>query len=270
MFTAGKSVLGRRIIGLTLGNLSAPVLFAGAFHAQEWLTCQLLLRFFDDLSAAYTAKTELCGLPVRRILQSRGLILVPLVNPDGVEIAVNGASSAGPLADFVEQASCKDSRSWQANARGVDLNHNYNAGFSILRRMEKLSGIDGPSPRQYGGERPHSEPETRTMVNLCRRVRFKRVFAFHSQGEEIYYSYGEKTPVNARFIGEALASACGYTLEEPQGLASHGGFKDWFIDSFGRPGFTIEIGRGENPLPVEELEPIYARLLEMMLIAVLL
>ena len=67
-----------------------------------------------------------------------------------------------------------------------------------------------------------------------------------------------------------LAASCGYSLEEPAGLASHGGFKDWFIDTFARPGFTIEIGRGENPLPVEELEPIYARLLEMMLIAVLL
>lgn len=270
LFTAGKSVLGRRIVGLTLGNLNAPVLFAGAFHAQEWLTCQLLLRFFDDLSAAYAAKTDLCDLPVRRILQNRGLVLIPLVNPDGVEIAVSGTASAGPLADFVEQTARKDSRSWQANARGVDLNHNYNAGFRTLRRMEKLDGIDSPSPRQYGGEHPHSEPETRAMVSLCRRVCFKRVFAFHSQGEEIYYSYGEKTPANARFFGEVLAASCGYSLEEPAGLASHGGFKDWFIDTFARPGFTIEIGRGENPLPVEELEPIYARLLEMMLIAVLL
>ncbi len=270
LFTVGKSVLGRRMIGLSLGNLSAPVLFAGAVHAQEWLTCLLLLRFFDDLSAAYAAKTELCDLPVGKILERRGLILVPLVNPDGVEIAISGPASAGRLADFVEQTARKDSRSWQANARGVDLNHNYNAGFSVLRRMEKRNGINSPSPRQYGGEYPHSEPETRAMVALCRRVCFKRVFAFHSQGEEIYYSYGEKTPPNARFLGEVLAASCGYSLEEPTGLASHGGFKDWFINTFSRPGFTIEIGRGENPLPVEELEPIYARLLEMLLIAILL
>lgn len=37
-----------------------------------------------------------------------------------------------------------------------------------------------------------------------------------------------------------------------------------------RPGFTIEIGRGKNPLPIEELEPIYARLLEMLLLTMLL
>ena len=56
----------------------------------------------------------------------------------------------------------------------------------------------------------------------------------------------------------------------PEAMASHGGFKDWFIEKLHRPAFTVEIGRGRNPLPVEELEPIYARLLEMLLISILL
>lgn len=71
-------------------------------------------------------------------------------------------------------------------------------------------------------------------------------------------------------MAQVLASASGYKLASPEGTASHGGFKDWFIDCLHRPAFTIEIGRGKNPLPVEELEPIYARLLEMMLISILL
>lgn len=71
-------------------------------------------------------------------------------------------------------------------------------------------------------------------------------------------------------MAQVMASASGYKIAQPEGLASHGGFKDWFISYFGAPAFTIEIGRGRNPLPVEELEPIYARLLEMLLISILL
>ena len=108
------------------------------------------------------------------------------------------------------------------------------------------------------------------MINLCKTFDVKKVFAFHSQGEEIFYEYGTRTPSSSRLIAELLASACGYRLVHNDGLASHGGFKDWFIDKTGRPGFTIEIGSGENPLPIEDLEPIYARLLEMMLLAVLI
>ena len=71
-------------------------------------------------------------------------------------------------------------------------------------------------------------------------------------------------------IAQVLASSSGYTLARPTGTASHGGLKDWFIEEFHRPGFTIEIGRGKNPLPITELEPIYAHLIEMLLAAMIL
>lgn len=98
----------------------------------------------------------------------------------------------------------------------------------------------------------------------------RQLYAFHSQGEEIYYQYGEYTPPRAPLIAQVLASASGYALSQPTGTASHGGLKDWFIETFHRPGFTIEIGRGKNPLPITELEPIYARLIEMLLAAMIL
>ena len=33
--------------------------------------------------------------------------------------------------------------------------------------------------------------------------------------------------------------------------------KDWFIQTYRRPGFTIEVGTGENPLPLSQFEEIY-------------
>ena len=71
-------------------------------------------------------------------------------------------------------------------------------------------------------------------------------------------------------LAEILASSSGYALEAPEGLAVGGGFKDWFIQNFSRPAFTIEIGRGKNPLPPETLPEIYSRLREMMMFALML
>ena len=51
-------------------------------------------------------------------------------------------------------------------------------------------------------------------------------------------------------MAEVLASSSGYRLSRQQGLASHGGMKDWFIREFSRPGFTVELGKGVNPLPL--------------------
>lgn len=270
LFSIGKSVLGRKIYALAIGNTKNAVLFAGAFHAQEWLTCSLLLRFFGELAAAYTKKEPLLAIDLQTVLRDKGLICVPMVNPDGVEIALGGTKTAKHLEKQIEAIAAKSPKRWQANARGVDLNHNYDAGFWELQKLEQAEGITGPAPSQYGGPSPHSEPETRAIINLCHSFAVKKAFAFHSQGEEIFYEYGAHTPPASRLMAELLASTCGYQLVKNDGLASHGGFKDWFIDKMHRPGFTIEIGRGENPLPIEDLNPIYARLLEMMLIAVVI
>ncbi len=70
--------------------------------------------------------------------------------------------------------------------------------------------------------------------------------------------------------GKNFAASSGYRLVENDGLASHGGFKDWFLSEFERPGFTFEIGRGENPLPLSSFERIYEKLEETLLLAALM
>ena len=96
------------------------------------------------------------------------------------------------------------------------------------------------------------------------------LLAFHTQGEEIYYDYDGYSPVMSRAIGSALARLCGYRLSVPEGGAVYGGLKDWFIREFDRPGYTIECGKGKNPLPQENFFPIYAALREMLFTAVVL
>ncbi len=271
LFHIGKSVLGRKIYAVGIGNLRHVNLFAGAFHAQEWLTCSLLIRFLEDLCKSVEESSSKQPMSLHETLLEKGFLIVPMVNPDGVEIALRGPESAGRYADFVACLQEKSTQSWQANARGIDLNHNFDAGFAQCKEAERQAGITEPSPRQYGGERPHSEPETRALVQLCIGFDVRVAFAFcHSQGEEIFYEYGENTPPVSYHIASLLSAYSGYRLVHQEGLARHGGFKDWFIDRLGRPAFTFEIGKGINPLPVEQLTKIYQQLHGTLSIASLL
>jgi len=270
VFPIGASVLGRDIQALCIGNPMSATLFVGATHGLEWITSLLLLRFCEEVLEGLKTGASVSEIDVRKALRSRSLVVIPCLNPDGVEIALTGREGAGRLADFVEQACGGDYNLWQANANGVDLNHNFDAGWCILKEMEVKSGITAPGPTQYGGPHPHSEPETIAATTFCMTYQPRTLYSMHAQGEEIYYRYGDKTPARSQLMAQILASSSGYTLSAPSGLASHGGLKDWFIEKFRRPGFTIEVGRGKNPLGLDQFDRIYRKIQEMLIIATLL
>lgn len=266
--TIGQSVLGREIYCLSLGNEDRPaVLYAGAFHGTEHITSPLLLRFVERLCRAWDNRAPLSQMNVGLILKEHHLLFVPRVNPDGCEIALHGAQGALEMGDRLSRLCGRDFSRWNANANGVDINHNFDAGWERLRQMERAAGIFGPGARQYGGPSPESEPETKALTQLCRERCVSHVLAFHSQGEEIYWRYGSRTPRRSKKMAEIFSASSGYAQEAPIGLASHGGFKDWFIQEMGRPGFTFEVGKGTNPLPCEQLDSIYERLEESLLLA---
>lgn len=265
----GHSVLGRPIAGLIFGNSSQRVLMAAAFHGQEWITALVCLRLCEEIGESLRTGKPLAGWDIRRALRERGIVWVPLVNPDGVEIAVHGSASAGQYADFVRDAGGDIYGRWQANARGVDINHNFNAGWQELQQVERKNGIMGPCARQWGGPCPASEPETQALVRLCNSLSFRHVIALHSQGEEIYWHYGQHTPPSAQLMAAVMAASSGYTVSTPSGLASHGGFKDWFIETHHKPGFTIELGKGTNPLPITKFEDIYQKARKLLVVSLL-
>lgn len=262
----GSSVCGREISALMLCcpgvKSTGRVLFTAAFHGQEWITSLIALRFCEEICYCLQNGLSMAGVDVRRALAGRTLIMVPQVNPDGVDIAIEGSAAAGEYADKVAALGGDTKGLWQANARGVDINHNFDAGFDTV--CEDMP--TAPAPRRFRGEKPESEPETAVLCALCRRISFRHVTALHTQGEEIYWRYGEHTPVASRMMAEILATAAGYKTAAPTGSAAFGGFKDWFIEHFHRPGFTIELGRGHNPLPLEDFPAISERVREMLLL----
>lgn len=266
----GKSHCERNIEFLSLGNFENSILWACAFHGMEWLTSLVILKFLENICNRIKSKNKILGIDIEKNLKNRGLVIIPCVNPDGVEISLTGYKSAKNFQNLVKKASNNRTFSWQANAAGVDINHNFDAGWNELKKLETENKILEPSPTRFGGTKPESEPETRALVNFCKKNKFSYAIAFHSQGEEIYWKYGKNIPENSYKLAKIFSITSGYRLSSPEGLAVGGGFKDWFIKEFNKPAFTIEIGVGKNPLPISQLYPIYNKIYKMLLSSLLI
>lgn len=265
---AGKSVCGRCIDVLHIGSLKHRVLYCAGFHGSEYLTILAVLKFFEECADAIANDTIIGRYKMKDFLMEKGLTIVPCVNPDGVEIAIHGSDAAYKYKPLVDKAAGSTEK-WQANARGVDINHNFNAGWNELKNRELAMNIKAPAATRFGGNAPESEPETRTLTNLCRRNDFERAVAFHSQGREIYCSFGRHTPVMSFRLASVMSQASGYNISVPEDIATGGGFKDWFIEKFKKPALTIEMGRGENPLPLSDFEPEYNIMKNMLCLGVI-
>ena len=268
--TIGRSVLGKNLYYIRLGTGAKTVLYNAAHHALEWITSPVLMKFAEDYANAYARGQNLGGFVPADIWNNVSIYLVPMVNPDGVDLVINGLQPDNPYYDRLirwNNGSMDFSRNWEANIRGVDLNHNYNAAWEKSKQAEAVMGITGPGPTRYSGPSPESEPETQAMANLTRRLDPRLVMAYHSQGEVIFWDFENLAPPEAETIGQQLSALSGYELAAPEGIASYAGYKDWFIQDYRRPGYTIEVGQGRNPLPISQFDGIYADNLPMLLYA---
>ena len=248
--TIGYSVLGKPIYALKLGTGNQKIIITAAHHAKEWITSTLVMCLINTLCDNSPS--------------NKTFYFVPMVNPDGVNLCIKGLSQDLPAYVRNRLITINSSEDfigkWQANIRGIDLNHNYDASFSKGKAIQLKEGIFAPAPTKYSGEYPESEPETKAMANLLRVLNPIVLISLHSQGKEVFYQ-----PKNQRVerIGKRIADAIGYELSEPSELALYGGLSDYAGAHLGIPSFTIEVGKGENPLPLSALGGISEKLRQL-------
>ena len=262
--------LGRPILALTIGTGPRRVLYSAAHHANEWLTATVLLKFAEDLAEAIQSGSRLGGVDAAQLAEQTTIHIVPMVDPDGVDL-VTGAIAPG-TEDYAQAQALAEKYpaipfpdGWKANLSGVDLNLQYPAGWLMAREIKFSQGYTQPGPRDYVGRFPLSQPESLALYDYTERVDPAIVIAWHSQGEVIYWQYGGIVVSGARELAERFADASGYALEDTPYASSFAGYKDWFIQAYRRPGFTIEVGTGTNPLPPEQFEDIYQASLPILL-----
>ena len=260
--TIGCSVLGRPIIQLSIGRGPCRVGYNAAHHANEWITTPVLLRFLEQYAAGLLRGESLGGAECIHLFDNYTLDVVPMVNPDAVDL-VNGT-----LPEHSEAFRCAREiarqfpdipfpSGWKANIQGVDLNLQYPAKWERAREIKFAQGFNRPAPRDYVGRKPLAEPEAVALYHRTMQADYQLTLAYHTQGKLIYWKFDDYEPEGSYALARRMEEVSGY---EPQ-LTPYGsgsaGYKDWFIQQFNRPGYTIEAGVGVNPLPLSQFDEIY-------------
>ena len=269
-----RTAFQRPIETIVIGTGPRKVLYTAAHHANEWITATLLLKFAEDYAAAIAAEGEIFDQNAVELSQKTTIYMVPMVDPDGVDL-VNGAILPGSteyelakrISDDFPNIPFPDG--WKANLLGVDLNLNYPAGWLRAREIKFRQGFDRPAPRDYVGRAPLNQFETQALAGYTEFLQPELMLAFHAQGKEIYWQYDNLFVEGAEELGQRFAQVSGYTLTDPPPNSSNAGYKDWFIKTYRKPGYTIEVGQGVNPLPLSQFDEIYADNLGILILAAL-
>lgn len=258
----GDSVLGKPLYEIEIGRGNRTIHFNASFHANEWITTPVLMRLLNEFIVSLVRGNPIRGIFTLPLYNRNRLSIVPMVNPDGVDLVLHGPPEEMKEELLEMNKGSLDFSGWKANIRGVDLNNQYPAYWEIEKKRKEPKS---PAPRDYPGDEPLTEPEVMAMADLAQRKQFARLLAFHTQGREFYWGYENLEPPESEVLANEFAKVSGY--DSVRYIDSHAGYKDWFIYIYRRPGFTFELGYGVNPLPITQFPQIYDEMLGVFLAA---
>lgn len=247
---------------LVIGTGPRKVIYSASHHANEWITSLVLLKFAEELAEAIQNDGQIFNTDARSLGEAVTIYMVPMVDPDGVDLVV-GAIQPGNIQYDLAQRLAQNYPAipfpdgWKANLLGVDLNLQYPAGWLQAREIKFSQGFTRPGPRDYVGRAPLNQLESQALAGYTEFVDPDLVLAYHAQGKEIYWQFRDYQVPGAEELGQKMADVSGYTLTDVAYESSFAGYKDWFIQNFRKPGYTIEVGQGENPLPLTQFDEIY-------------
>jgi g-D-glutamyl-meso-diaminopimelate peptidase len=261
--SVGESVLGKDLLEIRIGTGRKKVHIDASFHANEWITTSILMTFLNDYLLSLTNSQPIRGIQTLPLYGEVTVSFVPMVNPDGVDLVLNGPPSDKRKELIAINRGSTDFTGWKANIRGVDLNNQFPAKWELEKERKEEKE---PAPRDFPGYKPLSEPESIAMAKLARQENFDRLLALHTQGKEFYWGYEGLEPPEAAKLAADFNRVSGY--ESVRYIDSYAGYKDWFIKEFKKPGFTIELGKGINPLPLSQFNEIYQDVIGILLVSI--
>lgn len=259
---AGRSVTGKPLPLLKMGKGNFKTFFNASHHANEWITTPMVLKFTEEYAKSVVNAVNIGDYNAEYTFDNVILYVMPMVNPDGVDLVTGAMPKDDEL--YFDVLTLADNypnipfpSGWKSNIRGTDLNLNYPAMWEEAKNQKYAAGFTLPGPRDFVGYAPLDQPESRAVYNLSRKENFRLTLSLHTQGEEIYWRFGSFAPPSGKELGEKMAAVSGYTLTDPVEFQSFAGYKDWFIMTYMRPGYTIEAGKGVSPLPINRFDVFY-------------
>jgi hypothetical protein len=238
----GESVEGRKLYAARLGHGEREIILDAAIHGTEWLTTPLLLKMLEEYAWHARYGTEKGGYHVASLLEEVSLWFIPMVNPDGVTLVLEGLAAVenGVLVRKIASANngASNFRDWKANIHGVDLNRNFPS-----RWHQVVSGNHAPAPAFFKGSTPLSEPESKALYDFTLERRPTLVISYHQRGEVIFwytYQQGAQLKRDERIV-RGLGNLTGYKWGYPG--TDGGKYRDWVIQELGATAVIIETGK---------------------------
>lgn len=243
-FSIGKTSLNRNIICFKLGSGGKKIFLQGGIHAREYITSFLLIEIIKYL----------------KLFQFEGEVyIVPLVNVDGVDICINGTKNIKnkKIKQQVSTLLKYNNKSlYKANARGVDLNTNFDACWAT----GKFNNLLYPDTENFVGFEPNSENETKALINFTKQIKPFLTLSYHSKGEVVFWGYKNQSKETAKLQKKYLDIIISETNYKPIFTKnSGGGYKDYCLLKLNVIGFTIEVGSDslKHPISLKELKKIF-------------
>lgn len=260
----GESILGKMLPVVTIGCGRKAALYVGT-QGTDWSSTLFLLRFLYELGELYQCGGSAFGYSIPYLLSERRLYLIPMLNPDGVEYRLHGVSAENPLYERLQtmNGGALDFSSWQANARGVSLSHNYAIGFAEYKSEAAAKGIHGGAPNGFGGEMSESEPEVGALCNFLRyHEEIRGVLSLCGTGERIEYRETKLAASRVKGMAAAFSRMSGYRLCERE--VARGELCDFCMEECGVPCFSAFCGRGEVSTSLGEWFGTYTAIRELL------
>lgn len=253
----GKSWDGRNIWCLRIGsdNASRQIVVFACVHAREYINGPVAMAMAEEYCKNYTTK-KVNGRTYKDIFSHTQLYIVPMVNPDGVMIAQEGLDSIRDksLREKAETYPVSGGYyNWKANARGVDINRNFESGFNDTTNKNTVR-----SSERYGGTEPYTEKETMAMVNLVKELNCQAVINLHTMGQVYYWGYTDQTKEAEERLVKIVSEETGYTGQLETGNGD-GDAEHYFRNITHTPYMCIENATGGYPNDHSQFTSIYEK-----------
>ncbi len=250
----GQSVEGRELLLIKFGKGDKKIFVCGTHHAREYICTTYLMYATDRYAYSYANTGFWNNFNVKQILDNVTFYIVPMVNPDGVNLVQNGVSST-KNPEYIKSMSINESpkygySAWKSNVNGVDINWNYDKDWTY----ERTKGPRGSTG--FNGYAPNSEPETVAMTNIIDSIPFKAFLSFHTQGKLIYYCDDIFNPTG---LDKVLKNQTGFDLYYEKRTGIGGSFFDYAARKFGKTTVTFELCPyiGNYPYPNGDFDTVW-------------
>ena len=255
----GKSVEGRPIYALRVGNGKKEILMDASMHAREHMTTNVLMEMIDQYSYHYLRGSKFGSYQVKNVLDQTSIWFVPMMNPDGVTLVQNGISAVKNQALVKSINGSSNYARWKANIRGVDLNRNFDATWSSIILT---SPYNKPAFKNYKGTAPFSEPESKALRDFVLARPFKSYITYHSSGQIIYWGYDSMSNYSRNYnLVKSVSNVTGYSMIPPNPSKPSAASESWFTKVKKMPAMTVEIApySGEGPVSFSQWNDVWRR-----------